>query len=84
MRPFYERAVSNLDRSMHRSLWVKVAHRSFTTKNTASGVFVSGELKADAILEEIAAISQNGSDMNINDFLSNNHTIGKHLSAALL
>jgi hypothetical protein len=22
VRPFYERAVSNLDRSMHRSLWV--------------------------------------------------------------
>ncbi len=40
--PFYEWAVSNLDRSMHRSLWVWVAHGSFvegshTTKNMASG-----------------------------------------------
>ncbi len=37
----YEQAVSNLDRSMHISLWVLVAHTSFiegsiTTKNTAS------------------------------------------------
>jgi len=42
VRPFYERAVSNLDRPMHRSLWVLVTHSSFTegshtTKNTASG-----------------------------------------------
>ncbi len=42
VRPFYERAVSDLDRSMHISLWVWVAHSSFigglhTTKNTASG-----------------------------------------------
>ncbi len=29
MQPFYERAVSNLDRSVHRSLWVSVAHSSF-------------------------------------------------------
>ena len=44
MRPLYERAVSNLDRSMHRSLWVLVAHSSFIegsrmTKNTASALF---------------------------------------------
>jgi len=43
MRPFYEQAVSNLDRSMHRSLWAKVAHSSSIegsqmTKNTASGL----------------------------------------------
>ncbi len=42
VRPFYERSVSDLDRSMHRSLWVYVAHSSFIegshmTKNTASG-----------------------------------------------
>jgi hypothetical protein len=41
VRPFYERAVSNLDRSMHRSLWAYVSHSLFiegshTTKNTAS------------------------------------------------
>ncbi len=40
VRPFYERAVSNLDRSMHRSLRVLITHSSFiegshTTKNTA-------------------------------------------------
>ncbi len=40
--PFYEQAVSDLDKYMHRSLWVSVAHSSFiegslTTKNTASG-----------------------------------------------
>jgi hypothetical protein len=45
VRPFFERAVSNLDRSMHISLWVKVAHSSFiegshATKNTASGYFI--------------------------------------------
>jgi hypothetical protein len=39
--PFYEWAVSDLDRSMHRSLWVYVAHSSLIegshmTKNTAS------------------------------------------------
>jgi hypothetical protein len=39
--PSYEQNVSDLDRSMHISLWVKVAHSSFiegshTTKNTAS------------------------------------------------
>jgi hypothetical protein len=38
---FYERAVSDLDRSINISLWVKVVHSSFTegshmTKNTAS------------------------------------------------
>jgi len=42
MWPFYERAVSDLDRFMHRSLWVLVAHNSFIeglhmTKNMASG-----------------------------------------------
>jgi hypothetical protein len=41
VRPFYEQAVSDLDRSMHISLWVKVAHNSFIegshmTKNMAS------------------------------------------------
>jgi len=38
--PFNERAVNNLDRSIHRSLWVSVAQSSFiegsnTTKNMA-------------------------------------------------
>ncbi len=38
VRPFYEWAVSNLDRSMRRSLWVLITHSSFiegshTTKN---------------------------------------------------
>ena len=42
MRPFYEQAVNNVDRSMHRSLLVLVAHSSFieglhATKNMASG-----------------------------------------------
>jgi hypothetical protein len=42
VQPFYERAVSNLDRSMPISLWVQVTHssfieRSYMTKNTASG-----------------------------------------------
>jgi hypothetical protein len=42
VRPFYEQAVSDLEWSMHRSLWVQVTHSSFiegshTTKNTASG-----------------------------------------------
>jgi hypothetical protein len=41
VRPFYEWAVSDLDRSMHRSLWFYVTHstyihRSHTTKNMAS------------------------------------------------
>ncbi len=41
VRPIYERVVSDLDRSMHRSLWALVAHSSFIegsqmTKNTAS------------------------------------------------
>ncbi len=41
VQPFYERAVSNLDSSLHISLWVQVAHSSFieglhTTKNMAS------------------------------------------------
>ncbi len=40
VRPFYERAVSDLDRAMNRSLWVLVTHSSFiegllTTKNAA-------------------------------------------------
>ncbi len=40
VRPFYEQAVSNLDRSLHRSLLVLVAHSLFiegahTTKSTA-------------------------------------------------
>ncbi len=43
VRPAYERAVSDLDRSMHISLWVWVAHSLFIegshmTKNTASGI----------------------------------------------
>ncbi len=47
VRPFYERAVSNLYGSMHRSLWVQVAHSSFkershTTKNTVGR---TGKLK---------------------------------------
>ncbi len=42
VRPFYEWAMSKLDRYMHRYLWVEVAHSSFiegshTTKNTAFG-----------------------------------------------
>ncbi len=41
VRPFYERPVSDLDRSLHRSLWVQVTHSSFIegshmTKNMAS------------------------------------------------
>ncbi len=41
VRPFYEWVVSNLDRSMHRSVWVLVAHSSIMegshmTKNTAT------------------------------------------------
>jgi hypothetical protein len=41
LRPSYEQAVSDQDRSMHISPWVQVAHSSFiegshTTKNTAS------------------------------------------------
>jgi hypothetical protein len=44
VRPFYEQAVSDPDRSMHRSLWALVAHNSFIegshmTKNTASGAY---------------------------------------------
>jgi len=44
VQPFYERAASNPDRPMHRSLWVQVAHSSFIegshmTKNKASGRF---------------------------------------------
>jgi hypothetical protein len=47
VQPFYERAMSNLDRSMHRSLWVWVTHSSFIeglhmTKNTASGLLTMG------------------------------------------
>jgi len=43
VQAFYEQAVSDLDRSMHRSLWVSVAHSLFiegshTIRNTASGV----------------------------------------------
>ncbi len=42
VRPFFERAVSDLDRSMHISLWISVTPSSFIegshmTKNTASG-----------------------------------------------
>ncbi len=45
VRPLYEQALSDLYRSMHRSLWAQVAHSSFiegshTTKNTASGIFL--------------------------------------------
>jgi hypothetical protein len=41
IQPSYDRAVSDLDRSMNISLWVWVAHSSFTegsymTKHTAS------------------------------------------------
>jgi hypothetical protein len=44
VRPFYERAVNDPDRSMHRALWVYVAHSSFIegshmTKNMASVQF---------------------------------------------
>ncbi len=44
VRPFYEQAVSNLDRSMYISLWVKAAHISFiegshATKNMASDLY---------------------------------------------
>ncbi len=51
VRLFYEGAVGDLDRSMHRSLWVMVAHSSFIegscmTKNTASGVLVPTTLKS--------------------------------------
>jgi hypothetical protein len=42
--------MSNLNRSMHRSLWVSVAHSSFiegshTTKNIASGgiIFIAAQ-----------------------------------------
>jgi hypothetical protein len=46
VRPFYKQAVSDLDRSMHRSQWLQVAHSSFiegshTTKNTASGTVLA-------------------------------------------
>ncbi len=42
VRSSYEQPVSDLDRSMHRSLWVWVTHSSFiegshTTKNMTSG-----------------------------------------------
>ncbi len=42
VRPFYERAVSDLDRPILISLWVLVTYSSFIegphmTKNTASG-----------------------------------------------
>ncbi len=48
VRPLYEQAVSDKDRSMHRSLWAQVAHSLFiegshVTKNTASCVFVGGK-----------------------------------------
>ncbi len=44
VQPFYEQGVSNLDRSMHISLWVKVTHSSFIegshmTKYSAFGYF---------------------------------------------
>jgi len=43
VQPFYEGAVSDLDRSMHRSLWVYFAHGSLIegsdmTKNMVSGL----------------------------------------------
>ncbi len=43
VRPFYEQAVSDLDRSMHRSQLVKVTHSSFIEgshmiKNTTSEI----------------------------------------------
>ncbi len=45
VRPFYEPAVSNLDKSMHISVWVQVTHSSFIegshmTKNMAFWVFL--------------------------------------------
>ncbi len=45
VRPCYEWTVSNLDRCMHRSLWVYVTHILFiegshTTKNTASAITI--------------------------------------------
>ncbi len=46
VQPFYERAVSDQDRSLQRSLWVMVAYSLFIegshmTKNTAStGAFL--------------------------------------------
>ncbi len=45
VRPFYERAVSDLDKSMHRYLWAWVTHGSFIeglhmTKNTATRIFI--------------------------------------------
>jgi hypothetical protein len=48
VQPFCKRAVSDLDRSMNRSIWVYVGHNSFIegshmTKNTASGLKPSGE-----------------------------------------
>ncbi len=48
VRPFYEQAVSDLDRSLHISLWVLVAHSLFIegsqmTKNTASECHSAGQ-----------------------------------------
>jgi hypothetical protein len=45
VRPFYEQAVSDLDRYRHGSLWVQVAHSSLIqglhmTKNTAYGLLL--------------------------------------------
>jgi hypothetical protein len=50
VRPLYERAMSDLYRSMHRSLWVWVAHSLFLeglhmTKNTASAFKASNSYR---------------------------------------
>ncbi len=50
VRPSYEQAVSDLDRSMHISLWFQVTHSSFikgshTTKNMFSGHIYEGIFK---------------------------------------
>jgi hypothetical protein len=54
VRPFYEQAVSNLDKSMHRSLWVWVTHSSFIegshmTKNTATDILFCDILSTDVL-----------------------------------
>ncbi len=40
-RPFYEQAVSDLNKSMHRSLWIQVTYSSFIEGlHTASSLFI--------------------------------------------
>jgi hypothetical protein len=41
VRPFYECAVSDLDRYMHRSLWVLVAHSSFIEGSNMAKIMAS-------------------------------------------